>query len=421
MKVLIIGGGGREHALAYAAARSSRVREVLVAPGNAGTAGEPKTRNVAADPGDIAALVDLAEREHVDLVIVGPEAPLVGGLADLLMAAGIRCFGPPAAAARLEGSKSFAKAFMQRHGIPTARYATFTELAPALDYLADHPLPVVVKADGLAAGKGVIVASSYEEAAEALVAMLAERRFGQAGATAVIEEFLAGTEASFMVIASGEQYLELPTSRDHKRAFDGDRGPNTGGMGAISPAPALDARIREQARKRIVEPALAGLAAEGIPYLGFLYAGLMIDADGEPRVLEFNCRLGDPEAQPVLLRLESDLIAVLEAAFDGVIEAVPFAIDERPAAGVVLAAAGYPGDHPRGMAISGLDAIDDPAVKVFHAATRRNEHGEVVTTGGRVLCVTALGPDPAKAREHAYAAADRIAFDHCHLRRDIGL
>ncbi len=421
MKVLIVGSGGREHALAYAAARSPRVREVLVAPGNAGTAGEPKTRNVAADPGDPGALLELARSARVDLVIVGPEAPLVAGLADRLTAAGIRCFGPPAAAARLEGSKAFAKAFMQRHGIPTARYAKFTELTAALDYLAGHPLPVVVKADGLAAGKGVIVASSREEAHDALHEMLAARRFGQAGATVVIEEFLAGTEASFMVIAAGEQYLELPTSRDYKRALDGDRGPNTGGMGAISPAPALNSRIRDRVRRRIIEPALAGLAAEGIPYLGFLYAGLMIDSDGEPRVLEFNCRLGDPETQPVVLRLQSDLIAAIEAALDGVLDAVTLDSDERAAAGVVLAAAGYPGDHPRGMAIRGLDAIDDPAVKVFHAATRLNERGEVVTTGGRVLCVTALGQKPAEAREHAYAAASQIAFDHCHLRRDIGL
>jgi len=421
MKVLVVGGGGREHALAWKCARSPRVDEVLVAPGNAGTAREPKVRNVAVDAGDVEAVVALARAEGVDLVVVGPEAPLVAGIADALAAAGVRCFGPRRAAAELEGSKAFTKDFLARHGIPTARYEIFDDAEAACARIAEWGAPVVVKADGLAAGKGVTVARSVEEAQAAARAMLAEGAFGEAGRRVVVEEFLEGEEASFIVMVGADgAVLPLATSQDHKAVGEGDTGPNTGGMGAYSPAPVVTPEVHRRIMEAVILPTVRGLESEGRPYLGFLYAGLMIGPDGAPRVLEFNVRFGDPEAQPVLMRLRSDLVELMEAALEGRLGQLEAAWDPRAALGVVLAAGGYPGAYRKGDVIEGLPEAEPEDVKVFHAGTRLREDGRVVTAGGRVLCVTALGETVAAAQRRAYEVADRIRWPGVYCRRDIG-
>ena len=418
MKVLIVGGGGREHALAWKCAAAARVAEVLVAPGNAGTADEPRVRNVGVAADDIAALLRLARAERVDLTIVGPEVPLVAGLVDAFAEAGLSCFGPRRAAARLEGSKAFAKEFLRRHGIPTARSATFTHGSFDPDWVRGQCAPLVVKASGLAAGKGVVIADSSGAAIAAAEAMFAGQ-FGDAGREVVIEEFLEGEEVSFIVMADGRHALPLATSQDHKRLNDGDQGPNTGGMGAYSPAalvtPALHARIMRE----VIEPTLRGLALEGMPYTGFLYAGLMIAPDGAPNVLEFNCRLGDPEAQPLLMRLQSDLTLLCEAALGGRLDTANAQWDPRVALGVVMAAAGYPDSVRRGDVIEGLERAARLPGKIFHAGTRL-ESGKVLTNGGRVLCAVGLGAGIAAARRAAYALADSVHWPGVHYRRDIG-
>jgi len=419
LKVLVIGGGGREHALAWKAAQSDGVERVYVAPGNGGTAGEPRCENVAIPADDVAGLLEFARREAIDLTIVGPEAPLVAGLADAFAEAGLACFGPNRAASRLEGSKAYTKAFCERHGIPTAAYRRFDDARAAHDYIRDADFPQVIKADGLAAGKGVVIAETRDQAREAIDAMLSGDAFGEAGREVVIEDFLEGEEASFMVVACGERYVPLATSQDHKRAEDGDRGPNTGGMGAYSPAPVITPGLAERIEGEIIRPALAGLAAEGVRYTGFLYAGLMIGPDGAPRLLEFNCRLGDPETEPVLMRLESDLIALLQATLDGHPESAAPTWNAQAAVGVVVASGGYPGKYEKGIPLRGLDERFPEGVKVFHAGTARGD-GDIVTAGGRVLCVTALGDGVAAARERAYAAIDRLCFKDMRFRRDIG-
>lgn len=418
MKVLIIGGGGREHALAWKCAAAPRVSEVLVAPGNAGTAAEPRVRNVPVAAEDIAALVALARSERIALTIVGPEAPLVAGVVDAFTAAGLACFGPSRAAARLEGSKAFAKEFLRRHGIPTARSITFTRADFDVAWVRAQPAPLVVKASGLASGKGVVIAASAAEAITAAQAMFAGQ-FGQAGHEVVIEEFLQGEELSFIVMADGQHVLPLATSQDHKRLNDEDRGPNTGGMGAYSPAhlatPALHGRIMRE----VIEPAIGGLTADGMPYRGFLYAGLMVGRDGTPNVLEFNCRLGDPETQPLLMRLRSDLTALCEAALAGRLHEMSAQWDERAALGVVLAAAGYPESVRRGDAIEGLERAGRLPGKIFHAGTRL-EAGRVLTNGGRVLCAVGLGAGIAAAQRAAYELAASVHWPGMHYRRDIG-
>jgi phosphoribosylamine--glycine ligase len=416
LKILVVGGGGREHALAWKIARSTRVAKVFVAPGNAGTAREEGLVNVEIT--DIAALVHFAQREQLALTVVGPEAPLAAGIVDAFRAEGLRIFGPTRAAAQLESSKDFAKAFMARHGIPTAAYASFVDAGAAHAYVEERGSPIVVKADGLAAGKGVVVATSASEAHSAIDAMIGERRLGEAGARVVIEEYLAGEEASFIIIAGGGHALPLASSQDHKRLLDGDLGPNTGGMGAYSPAPVVTPAVHARIMREIIGPTIRGLTEEGVPYTGFLYAGVMIDASGAPRTLEFNCRLGDPEAQPILMRLKSDLVDLMQHALDGTLERVDAEWDRRAALGVVLAAAGYPGEPRKGDAITGLDGDSDDC-KIFHAATKRS--GDVVTTaGGRVLCVTALGETIRQAQRTAYATVNAIHFDGMQYRKDIG-
>ncbi|HZW59135.1 MAG TPA: phosphoribosylamine--glycine ligase [Woeseiaceae bacterium] len=419
MKVLIVGGGGREHALAWKCAQSARVSEVLVAPGNAGTALEARVRNVDIAADDIEALAALAGRENVGLTIVGPEAPLVAGIVDRFVALGLPCFGPTAAAAQLEGSKAYCKDFLARHDIPTARHQSFTQLAPALDYIRAQGAPLVVKADGLAAGKGVVVAATVAEAAAAASDMLGGNRFGEAGRRIVVEEFLRGEEASFIVMCDGTSVLPLATSQDHKARDDGDRGPNTGGMGACSPAPLVTADLEARIMAEIIEPTLAGLAADGVRYLGFLYAGVMVGSDGQPKVLEFNCRFGDPETQPILMRLQSDLVTLCEAALDGRLGAQEALWDTRAAVGVVMAAAGYPERYSKGQRISGLPAGDDGTCKVFHAGTA-SRAGQVVTDGGRVLCVVGLGDSVRTARDVAYSTVRGIDWQGARYRRDIG-
>ena len=418
MKVLVVGGGGREHALAWACARCARVSEVLVAPGNAGTALEPRVRNVDVAASDLGGLLALAHRERPELTIVGPEAPLVAGIVDLFESAGYRCFGPRQRNARLEGSKAFAKEFLQRHGIATAAWRRFTPEDYEADWVRAQRTPLVVKASGLASGKGVVIAESAEQADIAARAMLAGR-FGEAGAEIVIEEFLTGEELSFIVMADGQHVLPLASSQDHKRLGDGDSGPNTGGMGAYSPAPLLDQTLHARVMREIIEPTIAGLAREGTPYTGFLYAGLMIGADGTPRVLEFNCRLGDPETQPLLMRLRSDLIELCEAALDARLHQISADWDPRSALGVVLAAAGYPEAVRTGDLIEGLEQAAALPGKLFHAGTLASEQG-VVTHGGRVLCAVGLGGSIHEARREAYALADCIRFPGMQLRRDIG-
>ncbi len=420
MKVLVIGSGGREHALAWKLAQSPRISEVLVAPGNAGTATEVKCRNVAVSATDLDALLNLVETEGVGVTIVGPEGPLVAGVVDRFRAAGQRIFGPTATAAQLEGSKAFAKDFLARHGIPTAHYAVFTELDPALAYLQQVGAPIVVKADGLAAGKGVIVAMTLAEAEDAVRDMLAGNAFGDAGSRVVIEEFLDGEEASFISMVDGVTALPMATSQDHKRVHDGDTGPNTGGMGAYSPAPVVTPEVHARVMREIVEPTVRGMIADGVPFTGFLYAGLMIDTAGIPKVIEFNVRFGDPETQPVMLRLESDLLDLVEAAIDGKLHATEAQWNPRPSLGVVMAAANYP-DAPRtGDVISGLDALQPSGAKVFQAGTKLDADGNIVTAGGRVLCVCALGDSVADAQRSAYEAIAMISWDGEFHRTDIG-
>jgi len=420
MKVLIIGGGGREHALAWKIAQSPRVGEVFVAPGNAGTALEPKVRNVELGAEDVPALVDFARSSGIDLTVVGPEAPLVKGVVDAFREAGLRCFGPSRSAAELEGSKAFAKQFLERHGIPTAAFRTFSDLEAARDYIRERGAPIVVKADGLAAGKGVTVARSIDEALRAAEDALAGNVFGDAGARIVIEDFLEGEEASFIVTVDGEHVLPLATSQDHKARDDGDKGPNTGGMGAYSPAGVVTPELHERIMQEVILPTVRGMAADGRHYTGFLYAGLMIGKDGNPRVLEFNCRLGDPETQPMLLRLRTDLVELIEAALEGRLDTVSIDWDPRPSLGVVMAAAGYPDSYSKGHVISGLPQELPSGQKIFHAGTRLNDAGEVVTSGGRVLCVCSLGDTVADAQAKAYALVEQIHWEGAFYRRDIG-
>jgi len=420
MKILVIGSGGREHALAWKLARSPRVDEVIVAPGNAGTAREPRMRNADVSATDVDGLLNLAQDEHIDFTVVGPEAPLVAGVVDKFRAAGLRVFGPTAAAAQLEGSKSFTKDFLARHRIPTAHYAVFTELQPALEYVRKHGAPIVIKADGLAAGKGVVVAMTVAEAEHALTDMLGAHAFGDASARVVIEEFLEGEEASYIVMSDGTHYVPMASSQDHKRIGDGDTGPNTGGMGAYSPAPVVTPEVERRIREEIIEPTLRGMAIERAPFTGFLYAGLMIDKSGAPKVIEFNVRFGDPETQPIMQRLQSDFVALVEAALDGQLDHVEARWDPRPSLGVVIAADGYPGKVKTGDVVSGLDADFGADAKVFQAGTKLDHDGNVVTAGGRVLCVCALGDDLPQARDRAYAAVEHIHFDGAFHRRDIG-
>ena len=416
MKILVVGSGGREHAMAWRLAQSPRVQKVYVAPGNGGTAAENGVENLAVT--EIPKLIDFCRKETIQLTVVGPEAPLAAGIVDEFQAAGLRIFGPTRAAAQLESSKDFAKRFMVRHGLPTARHATFTSAAEAKAYVDREGAPIVIKADGLAAGKGVVVATTRDEAHRAVDAMLGSGSLGEAGARVVIEEFLRGEEASFIVMSDGTHVLPLATSQDHKRLRDGDEGPNTGGMGAYSPAPVVTPKVHARVMREIVLPAVLGMAKDGVPYVGFLYAGLMIDASGNPRTLEFNCRLGDPETQPILLRLKSDLLELIDRALTGALERAAVEWDRRAALGVVLAAAGYPEEPRRGDAIEGLPKPAED-LHVFHAGTRL-DHAKVVTNGGRVLCVTALGDSIRMARTRAYEAVDRIRFAGMQYRRDIG-
>ncbi|MDF1782059.1 MAG: phosphoribosylamine--glycine ligase [Alcanivoracaceae bacterium] len=419
MKVLIIGSGGREHALAWKVAQSSHVEKVFVAPGNAGTARETKLENVPLDVMDKEALAELAKREGVALTIVGPEAPLVDGLVDYFLSQGLRCFGPSKGAAQLEGSKAFTKDFLSRHNIPSASYGNFTDVEQALAYVREQGAPIVIKADGLAAGKGVIVAMTLQDAEDAVRDMLAGNRFGDAGHRVVVEEFLEGEEASFIVMVDGKNVLPMATSQDHKRVGNGDTGPNTGGMGAYSPAPVVTAEMHDRIMQQVIYPTVEGMASEGHPYTGFLYAGLMIGADGIPKVIEFNCRFGDPETQPIMMRLQSDLVALCDAALDGKLDSITAQWDPRPSLGVVMAAGGYPDDYRKGDVISGLDAADSNGVKTFHAGTRL-ENGNVVTAGGRVLCVTALGDSVAEAQQRAHEGIKHISWQDCQYRTDIG-
>ncbi|MCZ6585740.1 MAG: phosphoribosylamine--glycine ligase [Gammaproteobacteria bacterium] len=419
MKVLVVGGGGREHALAWKAAQSPLVSEVLVAPGNAGTLTEPKTRNVPVSSSDLDGLLDLAESESIALTIVGPEQPLVAGIVDRFEAAGLKCFGPRAAAARVEGSKAFAKAFLSRHNIPTADYQTFEQVDPALDYIRSCGAPIVIKADGLAAGKGVIIAANYREAENAVRDMLEQNAFGEAGATVVIEEVLRGEEASFIAIVDGTEILPLATSQDHKTRDEDDKGPNTGGMGAYSPAPVITPEVQRRIMEQIMIPTVNGMAAEGAAYRGFLYAGLMIDADEQPKVIEFNCRFGDPETQPVLVRLRSDIVELCLRACDGSLNHADLAWDPRASLGIVIASRGYPGSYETGAVIHGLDQDLGPDIKVFHAGTKP-QGGETLTSGGRVLCAVALASSVSEAHELAYNAVAKIGWDGAFYRRDIG-
>lgn len=419
MKILIVGGGGREHALAWKAAQSPRVELVYVAPGNAGTAREPGVKNVPIGAEDIAALTTFATRERVGLAIIGPEAPLVAGIVDAFQDAGLNCFGPSMAAARLEGSKVFAKDFLKKYRIPTAAYAVFTEAEPALRYLHTQKLPIVLKADGLAAGKGVVIAHTAQEARAAVRAMLNEGKFGAAGRRVVIEEYLQGEELSFIVMAAGEQVLPLADSQDHKARDAGDKGPNTGGMGGYSPVPLLDANLRARIMADIIRPTVRGMREEGRDYSGFLYAGLMIGADGAPKVLEFNCRLGDPETQAILPRLKSDLVELCLAASAGRLGQAKAEWDPRVALGVVTAAAGYPAEVRKGDIIRGLEGEFPEPIKIFHAGTKE-EGGHILTAGGRVLCVTGLGANVSEAREQVYAALGAIHYEGMFYRADIG-
>ena len=419
MNILVVGSGGREHALAWKLAAPDSVSRVFVAPGNAGTALEPKLDNVALDPMDIEGLAAFAKQNDCALTVIGPEAPLVAGIVDHFTEQGLACFGPTAGAAQLEGSKSFTKDFLARHNIPTASYAVFTEIEPALAYVREQGAPIVIKADGLAAGKGVIVAMTLDEAEAAIHDMLADNKFGDAGARVVVEGFLEGEEASFIVMVDGENVLPMATSQDHKRIGEGDTGPNTGGMGAYSPAPVVTDAVHTKVMEQVIWPTVRGMAAEGHPYTGFLYAGLMIDAEGNPSVIEYNCRFGDPETQPIMHRLQSDLSALCLAALNQTLDQHTAQWDPRPAVGVVLAAGGYPGSYEKGHSISGLEGDWDTATKVFHAGTRQ-EGNAITTQGGRVLCVSALGDSIREAIDAAYRGVDQIGWEGMVCRRDIG-
>lgn len=419
MKVLIIGSGGREHALAWKIAQSSDVSSIYVAPGNAGTATEEKCSNVSIAADDVASLLNFANAENIDLTIVGPEQPLVLGIVDAFNEANLKCFGPSKAAAQLEGSKAFSKDFLARHMIPTAAYAVFTDADEACAYISDQGAPIVVKADGLAAGKGVIVANTIEQAHTAARDMLLDNRFGNAGSRVVIEEFMTGEEASFICMVDGKNILPLATSQDHKARDNDDHGPNTGGMGAYSPAPVVTDKIHQRIMRQVIEPTVAGMSKDGNTYIGFLYAGLMIDAQGNPKVVEFNCRFGDPETQPIMMRLQSDLTQLCLKTIAGELDTVRAQWDERPALGVVLAAKGYPNDYSKDDKISGLDNCDSSICKTFHAGTQYD--GENITTsGGRVLCVTALGESVTQAQANAYEAVDQIFWRGMYFRTDIG-
>ena len=419
MNVLIIGGGGREHALAWKAAQSTDVAKVFVAPGNAGTAREPKVENVPIGASQINALVDFALKENIALTIVGPEAPLVDGITETFQQQGLRCFGPTGGASQLEGSKAFCKDFLARYSIPTAAYRTFTEIGPAKAYIREQGAPIVIKADGLAAGKGVILAQTVEKALSTTEHMLSGDAFGEAGRKVIVEEFLQGEEASFIVMVDGSHILPLATSQDHKARDNGDMGPNTGGMGAYSPAPVITSEIHQRVMKEVIEPTVDGMAEQGHPYTGFLYAGLMIAADGTPKVLEYNCRFGDPETQPILIRLKSDLVAMCMAALDGRLDQIQIEWDKRVSLGVVMAAGGYPEGYRKGDIISGLPEKEPEGSKVFHAGTKIQDN-QVVTSGGRVLCATALGATVGEARDRAYELAERISWDNVYYRTDIG-
>ena len=419
MKILVVGSGGREHALAWKCAQSAEVDEVLVAPGNAGTAIEPGVRNVPVAAEDFDGLIDLAETQAISLTIIGPEVPLVAGIVDRFQERGLACFGPSAAAAQLEGSKAFTKDFLKRHNIPTAKYRNFELLEPALKYIRECGAPIVIKADGLAAGKGVIVAMTLNEAETAATDMLGAGAFGDAGNRIVVEEFLEGEEASFIVITDGKSVLPLASSQDHKARDDGDIGPNTGGMGAYSPAPVVTADIEQKILELVINPTLAGLRQDGINYTGFLYAGLMIGADGTPNVIEFNCRMGDPETQPIMARLKSDLVSLCEATIDGRLAGQQADWDPRAALGVVMTAGGYPSAYGKGEKIDGLPESASDACKVFHAGTALSED-DIVTSGGRVLCVVGLGDSVAIARDVAYAQVNNINWNKVYFRHDIG-
>ncbi|MEO5574069.1 MAG: phosphoribosylamine--glycine ligase [Gammaproteobacteria bacterium] len=419
MKILLIGSGGREHALAWKIAQSPKAEKIFVAPGNPGTSREPRTENINIKADDIPALLDFALKNTIAMTIVGPEAPLALGIVDAFSAAGLRCFGPRQKAAQLEASKSFAKDFFARHRIPTAAYASFTDASEALAYVHDKKMPLVIKADGLAAGKGVVIVHTHEDAVRSVNAMLAGNINGRTGGRVVIEEFLRGEEASFIVMVDGEHILPLATSQDHKTRDDGDRGPNTGGMGAYSPAPVVTPEIHMRIMREIIELTVRGMRAEGTPYTGFLYAGVMITDDGTPYVLEYNCRMGDPETQPIMMRLDSDLVELFEAALDGRLDRVHARWDERAAVGVVLAAAGYPGDYRTGDVIDGLNAHISPDKKIFHAGTIEQD-GATMTAGGRVLCACALGSDVRSAQQNAYELVKQIHWKGMYYRADIG-
>lgn len=418
MKALVIGGGGREHALAWKLAQSDKIDEVIVAPGNAGTAMEPKLRNVSISVEDIEGLLALAQSEKIDLTVVGPEAPLVLGVVDKFIAAGIACFGPSAQAAQLEGSKAFCKDFLAQHQIPTAEYDVFSEVRLAEAYIDKMGAPIVVKADGLAAGKGVIVAQTIDAAKAAVNDMLIGNKFGDAGARVVVEEFLVGEEASFICMVDGENILPLASSQDHKARDNGDLGPNTGGMGAYSPAPVVTQDMHDRIMREVIEPTVAGMSKDGIPYTGFLYAGVMIDKNGVPKVLEYNCRFGDPETQPIMLRLNSDLAELCAAGVEGKLDQVEALWNEQPTVGVVMAAGGYPESYAKGAVISGIEDANSDLVKVFHAGTAEQDN-EIVTSGGRVLCVTALGDSVTDAQKNAYAGVEKISWNQAYFRTDI--
>jgi len=422
MNVLVVGSGGREHALAWKAAQSAQVKTVFVAPGNAGTALEAKLENINVQANDVKGLVEFAQQNQVELTIIGPEAPLVIGVVDAFQKAGLKCFGPSQQAAQLEGSKTFTKDFLIRQNIPTAAYGTFTEVPAALDYLKQtftDKQKIVIKADGLAAGKGVVITEDIQEAEDTIKDMLEGNIFGDAGQRVVIEEFLEGEEASFICMVDGEHIQAFASSQDHKPRDEGDKGPNTGGMGAYSPAPVVTPEIHERVMKEVIEPTVAGMAKEGYPYTGFLYAGLMIDNQGNPKVLEYNCRFGDPETQPIMLRLKSDLVEACLAALDKRLDQVTLEWDQRTSLGVVLAAGGYPTSYAKGHVIKGLLEADEMDGKVFHAGTNKRD-GEVVTDGGRVLCVTALGNTVSEAQKKAYAIISKISWTHMYYRTDIG-
>ena len=419
MNVLIVGSGGREHALAWKTAQAAAIETVYVAPGNAGTELETKCQNLAIDPTDFDGLIEFAKANDIGLTIIGPEAPLVAGIVDAFNAAGLQCFGPSAGAAQLEGSKAFTKDFLAKYSIPTGAYQVFTDADEACDYIEQQGAPIVIKADGLAAGKGVIVAHSLEEAQAAARDMLIDNKFGDAGARVVVEEFLAGEEASFICMVDGNNVLPMATSQDHKARDNGDLGPNTGGMGAYSPAPVVDDLVHRRIMQDIIMPTVEGMKKEGLPYTGFLYAGLMISNDGTPKVIEYNCRFGDPETQPIMMRLQSDLAELCLAALDGKLNGTNAKWDTRAALGVVLAAGGYPESYAKGMSISGLEDCDTESCKTFHAGTVKSDQ-EIVTSGGRVLCVTALGDTVTQAQQAAYRSLNKISWDKMYFRDDIG-